>query len=113
MDVRGEHDRRCRYAFKLPQHNTVQAVTERKIRRGGKHVRKASVEEMRASCTDRSQKQADLVSDTKCNLAACGTSTLIDVGLASNTMGNDKRRGYEREIQAKSLNYLYRSFTCE
>jgi hypothetical protein len=129
VDVRGEHDRRCRYAFKLPQHNTVQAVTERKIRRGGKHVRKASVEEMRASCADRSQKQADLVSD---NLAACGTPTLIDVGLthsildthlsnksktvrgkASNTMGNDKRRGYEREIQAKSLNYLYRSFTCE
>eukprot|EP01047_Picozoa_sp_COSAG01_P083336 COSAG01_NODE_17391_length_1155_cov_2.154356_1_plen_61_part_01 len=34
-------------------------------------------------------------------------------GKASNTMGNDKRRGYEREIQAKSLNYLYRSFTCE
>jgi hypothetical protein len=62
VDVRGEHDRRCRYAYKLPQHNTVQAVTERKIRRGGKHVRKASVEEMRASCADdRSQKQADFL----------------------------------------------------
>jgi hypothetical protein len=129
VDVRGEHEWTCRYAFKLPQHNMVQAVTQRKMRRAGKHVRHASVHELRASRDDRSQKQGDLVSD---DLAACGTATIIDMGLphplcgtylshksqkvrghAANRYGKSKRTGYEKEIEEKSLNYLYRSFTVE
>ena len=130
VDELGEHDQRCGYAFKLPQHNTIQAGLERKIRRGGKSVRKASVNELRAvHGDDHSQKQADLVSD---NLSACGTETLIDVGVthtlldthlshkstevrgkAANTYGKTKRTGYEKIIEDKSLNYLYRSFTVE
>eukprot|EP01047_Picozoa_sp_COSAG01_P071220 COSAG01_NODE_10996_length_2030_cov_4.856551_1_plen_592_part_10 len=77
VDACGEHDQSCPHAFKLPQHNMVQAVLQKKLRRAGKHVRTATVHELRSGRSDRSQKQADLVSD---NLAACGTRTLIDVG---------------------------------
>jgi hypothetical protein len=129
VDVRGEHEWTCRYAFKLPQHNTVQAVTQRKMRRAGKHCRNASVDELRASRSDKSQKQGDLVSD---NLAPCGTSTIVDLGIphplcgtylsnksrterahAANRYGKSKRTGYEKVIEEKSLSYLYRSFTIE
>ena len=50
------------------------------MRRAGKHVRHASVHELRASRDDRSQKQGDLVSD---DLAACGTATIIDTKVGS------------------------------
>ena len=41
----------------------VQVVLQKKLRRVGKHVRKATVHELRSGRHDRSQKQADLVSD--------------------------------------------------
>jgi hypothetical protein len=34
-------------------------------------------------------------------------------GHAANRYGKSKRTGYEKEIEEKSLNYLYRSFTVE
>ena len=65
-------------------------------------------------------------------VVACGTRTLIDVGLAhtlndtylsnksktvhakaANAYAKQKRTGYEKEIAEKSLDYLYRSFCLE
>jgi hypothetical protein len=66
----------------------------------GKHVRTATVHELRSGRSDRSQKQADLVSD---NLAACGTQTLIDVGLA-HTLNDTYLTNKSKTVHAKAAN---------
>jgi hypothetical protein len=71
VDAFGAHDQRCPHAFALGRHDEVQnTALMRKLREAGKPTTLATVRELRASSTDRSQRKGDLKVET--------TSTLTD-----------------------------------
>eukprot|EP01043_Picozoa_sp_COSAG02_P008622 COSAG02_NODE_280_length_25797_cov_66.644447_1_plen_84_part_00 len=64
VDAFGEHDQRCPHAFALGRHDQVQnTALLRKLREAGKPTKLATVRELRASSTDRSQRKGDLLVD--------------------------------------------------
>ena len=130
VDVLGEHDMRCKFAFTLARHNGVQRELQRLVREAGVHVERCTVWELRAGAGDRSQKQADLLLR---GWEGAASETLLDVGITHSTIGTlynnskpwrgrgvpankyagKKERGYMREIVAKQLPYSYTSFVVE
>jgi hypothetical protein len=111
VDPYGEHEQRCGFAFSLGRHDCVQAMLERKTRWAGKSVRLATVQELRASGTDPSQKKADLRVD---NMAADGLPTNLDVGITHSCADTYSRntsvgvRGYAANVYGKSKDTMYR-----
>ena len=129
VDPYGEHEQRCGFAFSLGRHDCVQAMLERKTRWAGKSVRLATVQELRRSGTDPSQKKADLRVDS---MAADGLPTILDVGIthscadtysrntsvgvrgyAANSYGKSKDTMYRKIIRDKGLNLHCRSAVME
>ena len=93
----------------------------------GKAAKEATVHELRAGTTDRSQRKGDLVCD---DLLSSGKSTILDVGItyplidtnvnnksteergyAANKYGDKKNKDYNAIIRTKSLDYTYKSIT--
>ena len=63
-------------------------MAERKVRWAGKAVRLATVQELRRSGSDPSQKKADLKVD---NMAAGGLPTILDLGITHPLAGTYSR----------------------
>ena len=99
----------------------------RKLREAGKPTKPASVCELRASSSDRSQRKGDLLVD---NMHTDGRQTLLDVGIAhplidtritnkstvergfaANAYGSRKNKDYNAIIKAKNLDLHYESVT--
>ena len=78
VDPLGSHDQRCPHSFSLGRHDDVQAVGLKKLKQAGKAAKEATVHELRAGTTDRSQRKGDLVCD---DLLSSGKSTILDVGI--------------------------------
>ena len=97
------------------------------LREAGKPTDTATVHELRASSTDRSQRKGDLTVD---DLHADGRQTLLDVGIAhplidtritnkstvergfaANAYGKRKNNDYNAIIQAKNLDLHYEAVT--
>jgi hypothetical protein len=127
VDPLGSHDQRCPHSFSLGRHDDVQAVGLKKLKQAGKAAKEATVHELRAGTTDRSQRKGDLVCD---DLLSSGKSTILDVGItyplidtnvnnksteergyAANKYGDKKNKDYNAIIRTKSLDYTYKSIT--
>ena len=128
VDPFGKHDQSCPHAFTLGRHDEVQnSAIQRKLNEAGKHAKLATVHELRADSTDRSQRKGDL---TVSELRADGLPTIADVGIAhplndtyltkqsteerayaANKYGSKKDKGYNGTIKAKGLQYGYMSLT--
>ena len=130
VDTRASHDHRCAHSFKLGRHDRVQDMAQRKLGEAAKPARLASVYELRAGSTDRSQDKADLVVS---HLTEDGTPTLLDVGItyplidtylknskstekrafAADTYAQKKKNRYAKIIAEKGLDFHYRSFCLD
>jgi hypothetical protein len=128
VDPFGKHDQSCPHAFTLGRHDEVQnSAIQRKLNEAGKHAKLATVHELRADSTDRSQRKGDL---TVSELRADGLPTIADVGIAhplndtyltkqsteerafaANKYGSKKDKGYNSTIKKKDLPYGYMSLT--
>ena len=80
----GHHDMRCKFAYTIGRHNTVQHALQNQLREAGLNVDRATVHELRSSPGDRSQKQADLLVR---GLPGGTAETLIDVGVRHSLIG--------------------------
>ena len=65
-------------ALRLLDSRYLTAVGLKKLKQVGKAAKEATVHELRAGTTDRSQRKGDLVCD---DLLSSGKSTILDVGI--------------------------------